>query len=545
MNRPRVTNYMTRKHIAVLVTISCSFAHPSGMGLSGQGEEPGSGWWHDVQVLADDSMHGRAAGSPDYERAAAYVESQFRGAGLQSSRPEGFSQTVPLVLRSVDDTRSSLTLVRGGSEESLVLGEDAMLMPRAPLVAQSEGDLVFAGYGLDLPEYGHDDLRGLDLRGKVVVYLAGKPKGIPGPVLSHARNQAWAAFRAAGAIGMVAFSTARTDSAFRAAATNRAAAMSLSDEKLDVQAGNHLSVQMNLARGEKLFAGTPERFASLVARADSGLPLPRFALGARLRARAAVNETRVTSENVIGVLPGSDPALHNEYVVLTAHLDHLGIGKPVKGDSIYNGAMDNASGTALLMDLARNFAREHAAFRRSVIFAAVTAEEEGRLGSTYFANHPTVDGRSIVADINTDMFLPMLPLTMVMVNGLEESDLATDVRRAGESVGVKIVTDPEPEENRFVRSDQYSFVLRGIPALSLKVGFALGSAEQRTARDFLTNRYHKPSDDTSQPVNLKTAAGFERLLMALVREVSNRDTRPSWFGDSYFRRFADDKAPSR
>jgi Zn-dependent M28 family amino/carboxypeptidase len=199
--------------------------------------------------------------------------------------------------------------------------------------------------------------------------------------------------------------------------------------------------------------------------------------------------------------------------------------------------MDNASGTALLMDVARLLAASGTKLKRSVLFVAVTGEEKGLLGSRYFAAHPTVPVRKIAANLNTDMFLPIIPFTKLMVNGLEESDLADDVRRAGAAVGVEVITDPEPEENRFVRSDQYSFILRGIPAVSLKVGFARGSPEHETVLDFRTTRYHHASDDLMQPVNMDAAAGFERAYLALVAQVANRPTRPAYFKESYFKRF--------
>jgi Zn-dependent M28 family amino/carboxypeptidase len=221
--------------------------------------------------------------------------------------------------------------------------------------------------------------------------------------------------------------------------------------------------------------------------------------------------------------------------VLTAHLDHIGISRPVNGDSINNGAMDNASGTALLMDAARQLAANRAALERSIVFAAVTAEEKGLLGSRYYSFNPTVPSGAIVANINTDMFLPIIPLKMIMVNGLEESDLAEDARRAGQAVGVPVVTDPEPEENRFVRSDQYSFILRGVPALSIKVGFTRDSPEHATIKEFRAKRYHYPADDLEQPVNFETAAGFERFYLALVKEVANRPMRPAWYPSSFFR----------
>jgi Peptidase family M28 len=497
-------------------------------------------WWSDVKALSADSMRGRETGSPEHRKAADYVAAAFASAGLRPAGTRGFVQPVGFVVRTIDESGSSLALVRDGRAEPLVLGEDAAFVLRAPQAPAVDAPVVFAGYGLQLPEYHHDDLSGLDVKGKVVAILAGTPAGIPGPVLSHGRNQAWATLRAAGAIGMITFSPARGgDSAFVRAARNRLTPqMALADPALDVQGGNRLSIQFNGARGEKLFAGAPERFAALTTRADSGLPLPHFPLAVRLRATTRMQQRALTSQNVAGILPGSDPRLREEYVVLTAHMDHVGVGRVVNGDSIYNGAMDNASGTALLMDVARTLAAQGTKLRRSVLFVAVTGEEKGLLGSRYFANHPTVPIDRGVADLNTDMFLPIIPFRMIMVNGLEESDLAADAQHAGASVGVAVVTDPEPEENRFVRSDQYSFILRGIPALSLKVGFARDTPEHEAIKAFRAHRYHQPSDDVDQPVDLETAAGFERFYVALVTAVANRDTRPAWQPDSYFRRFA-------
>ncbi len=497
-------------------------------------------WWSDVKALAHDSMRGRDTGSPEHRKAAEFIAAAFRQAGLKPGGTAGYLQAVKFVARSIDEPQSSLTLIRAGQEEKLVLGEDAFFVLRAPLAARVDAPVVFVGHGLNLPEYGHDDLKGLDLKGKVVAYLTGTPKGIPGPVLSHARNQAWPTFRAAGAVGMIVFSPPRGgDTAFARIARNRLApSVALADPAIETQTGNGLSIQFNAARAGKLFAGAPERFEVLAARSDSGLPIPGFALPIRLRSVARVQERPFSSDNVIGILPGSDPQLRNQYVVLTAHLDHIGVSRPVNGDSINNGAMDNASGAALLMDVARKLGALPNALRRSVAFVAVTGEEKGLLGSRYFAYHPTVPDPSIVADLNTDMFLPIIPLRMIMVNGLEESDLADDAQHAGQSLGLNVVTDPEPEENRFVRSDQYSFILRGVPALSLKVGFGRDTPEHQTIKDFRAKRYHMVGDDVDQHVDLDAAAGFERYYIALVTSVANRASRPSWKADSYFRRFA-------
>jgi Zn-dependent M28 family amino/carboxypeptidase len=250
----------------------------------------------------------------------------------------------------------------------------------------------------------------------------------------------------------------------------------------------------------------------------------------------AVDESEAVSDNVVGLLPGSDSSLGKEYVVLTAHLDHLGVGEPVAGDSIFNGAMDNASGIATLIETAGALGARSPRPRRSLLFVAVTGEEKGLLGSDYFAGHPTIpEGGALVADLNTDMFLPINPLRQLLVNGLEESDLADDVRRAAARAGIEVITDPEPERNAFVRSDQFSFIRRGIPALSLKVGFALGSEEHDRVLRWRQERYHGVDDEVTQPVDRQAAADFNRLYPEVVIEVANRSARPAWYPTSAFR----------
>jgi Zn-dependent M28 family amino/carboxypeptidase len=249
-----------------------------------------------------------------------------------------------------------------------------------------------------------------------------------------------------------------------------------------------------------------------------------------------VDESEAVSDNVVGLLPGGDQRLKTEYVALTAHLDHLGVGQPVAGDSIFNGAMDNASGIATLIETAAALGARGTCPRRSVLFVAVTAEEKGLLGSDYFAGHPTVpDGGALVANLNTDMFLPLNPLRRLLVNGLEESDLADDVRRAAARAGIEVITDPEPERNAFVRSDQFSFIRRGIPALSLKVGFSLGSPEHDRVLRWRQDRYHGVEDEVTQPVNRQAAEDFNRLYPEVVIEVANRPERPAWYPTSAFR----------
>jgi len=266
--------------------------------------------------------------------------------------------------------------------------------------------------------------------------------------------------------------------------------------------------------------------------------LPRFPIAGTLKAHAKLNRQTIDTANVAGMVEGSDPKLKSEYVIMTAHLDHVGIGRAVNGDNIYNGAMDDASGVAAVIETARLLKSSGVKTKRSVVFVAVTAEEKGLLGSRYFAGHPTVPFESIVADINLDMFLPLYPLKVIEVQGLAESSLGESVREAAKTLGVDVQTDREPEQNRFIRSDQYSFIRRGVPALAFKFGYEFGSADETTRRNWVRDVYHQPNDDTKQPVDLEAAAKFNRVIMTLLQRVANDTARPTWNTDSFFKRFA-------
>ncbi len=286
------------------------------------------------------------------------------------------------------------------------------------------------------------------------------------------------------------------------------------------------------------FHGSGHSLSELLALGDNGKPLPRFSLSGKLRAHVSVATEQVESPNIVGVLPGSDAQLKNEYVVLTAHLDHLGIGEPINGDRIYNGAMDDASGVASLLDVASQLHAAHAALKRSVLFLVVCAEEKGLLGSRYFAGHPTVPAKSIVADLNTDMFLPIVPLNNLTVYGLEESTLGDDIRTVAAGMDVQVKPDAQPDRNIFIRSDQYNFIRAGVPSIMSAFAATPGTDEEKTLKAWLTNRYHAPSDDTNQPVDLEAAARFDRILLTLTERVADAAQRPEWKHTSFFKRFA-------
>jgi Zn-dependent M28 family amino/carboxypeptidase len=501
----------------------------------------GKTWWDYVKVLADDNMEGRETGSPGLRRAEAYIVEQLKANGLQPAGDNGFYQPVKFVSRQIVEKGSSATIIRDGKSEPLTLGEDAIFSTRVDLAPEVEASMVFVGYGLSIPEKNYDDLAGVDLKGKVAVLFSASPVEIPGPLASHYQTakERWKAFRAAGAVGIITLPNPATmDIPWSRIAVNRAhPSMDLDYPEFNETEGEKLALYFNPAHAEKLFEGSGHTFREIADLGKDRKPLPHFALPASIRAVAQLDKTSVESANIVAKLPGSDPQLKNEYVVLSAHIDHIGIGEPIDGDRIYNGAMDNASGSALLMDEAASFKKQPATLKRSILFVFVTGEEKGLLGSKYFAAHPTVDRKSMVADINTDMFLPIVPLKTLTVYGLDESDLGDLAREAAQSRGISVQPDPEPLRNIFIRSDQYNFIVHGVPALAMQV--APTSPEQKAIyKDWLTHRYHAPSDDLQQPVDLAAAAGFEEVVRSLAIQVADDAKRPQWKTGSFFRRYA-------
>jgi Zn-dependent M28 family amino/carboxypeptidase len=451
---------------------------------------------------------------------------------------------------------SSLTLVRNGREESLALREDANLSGRGELNGSIEAPMVFVGYGLSVPEAHWDDLAGIDLHGKIAVYFTSPvPAEMPDNVRSHVSSsgERWAVLKKAGAVGIATLPAPRPGGApaagqrgrgqaaapaggGRGAAFTPAPVFALAAP--DMRDGQQVSMTITRAGADKFFAGSGHSFDELEQLVLDKKPLPRFPLAGTLRVHAALKIDTVDSMNVIGIYEGSDPRLKQEYVVMSAHLDHVGVGRPIDGDSIYNGAMDDGSGVASVIEIARHIAASGARPKRSILFMTQTGEEKGLLGSRYFVAHPTVPFDKIVADVNLDMFLPLYPLKFLEVQGLTESTLGETVREAAKAEGVEVQTDREPEQNRFIRSDQYSFIRAGIPALAFKFGYEFGSPEETIRRNWVRDVYHKPNDDLSQPVDLDAAATFDRVIVGLLLRVADAPARPHWNDSSFFKRFA-------
>jgi hypothetical protein len=512
-------------------------------GPSSQASFDGSTWWNHVKVLADDNMEGRETGSDGLKRAEAYVVSQLQAAGLEPAGTQGFYQPMSFDERTLREADSSVTLVRDGKSEPLKLGEDGLLGTRVDEASVVKAPLVFAGYGLKIPESNYDDLAGLDVKGKVVVYIDGSPEFVSSAVASHYQTigERWKAMRKAGAVGLVrVLNPASMDIPWSRIALNRLhPTMNLVGPEFQETAGEQLAFTFNPGHAERLFAGSGHSFAEIAALAKDRKPMPHFALPVAVEAKTRFEKKIIESANVVAVLRGSDPLLKNEYVVLSAHIDHIGIGEPINGDRIYNGAMDNASGSAVLLDVAASLKKQPRHLKRSLLFVFVTAEEKGLLGSKYYGQHPTVAIKSLVADINIDMFLPIMPLKRLTVYGLAESDLGDMARAAAAANGVDVQRDPEPLRNIFVRSDQYNFIRHGVPSLAM--GVAPTTPEQDALhKEWRAHRYHAPSDDLDQPVDLASAGKYEDVIRTLMTDVANAAEAPRWKPDSFFRRYATD-----
>jgi len=500
----------------------------------------GDAWWHHVEMLASDAMEGRLNGSPAYMRAADYVVAQFKAAGLEPAGTKGFLQPVRFVSQTVDQAKSQAALVRDGKATQLSAPNDIILSARGgPAPEGVDAPLVFIGYGLHIPEAGYDDLAGVDLKGKIAVTIAGGPTNISGALKSDARAELARLLEERGAVGVIGLTTDRQREQPFSVAIGRAGqpAMYLADPALRDLQKPFFSASINPALMDALFAASGHSFAEIAAAADAAQPLPHFALNQSLRATLSVNRTDVTSPNVVGRLRGSDRALAGQVVVVSAHLDGLGIGKPVAGDAIYNGALDNAGGVATVIEIAKKLGAGPKP-KRSIIFVTATAEEQGLLGSRAFARAPSIP-QKIVADLNFDMPLPLFPLKSVLVLGADESSLGRDAAAVGQAMGLPLTPDPFPDRNSFTRSDQYSFIRVGIPSLAFKFGFAAGTPQAERERAWRSERYHQPGDDLLQPnIEKEDQARLNDFVAGIALRVANARQSPAWNKTSYFARFA-------
>lgn len=499
----------------------------------------------DVRFLADDLLEGREAGTRGYDLAALYVATRFRQLGLEPTGEGGsYFQNVPM-LRGVRERQGSrFAITRGGRATDY--GFETDYLPGLNFTsgsAEVTAPLVFVGQAVRAPELQHDDFANVEVRGKIAVVLANAPARFPNDQRAFyaSSTEKLRELERRGAVGAIFLGDPVNERKrpWALDAPNwRRPGMRRLDEQgrpVDDFPGVRARVSCDVRLAEAIFAGSAHTAAEVFAMLEADT-LRSFDLAgtATLATRATLE--RVDSRNVVARLAGRDARLASEHVVFTAHLDHIGVGAPRDGDSIYNGAQDNAVGVATMLEAAHLMVSAPARPKRSMLFVALTAEEKGLLGAFHFAARPTVPAGSLVANVNMDMPLLVADVTDVIPIGIEHSTLEAVARRAVQQAGLTLTPDPFPEEAVFVRSDQYAFVRQGVPAVYLNGGVKPrdGSDGRAAFGDFLSHHYHLPSDDLSRPIHWVAAARLARVNYGIGLAIGNDRSRPAWKPGDFF-----------
>ncbi len=503
-----------------------------------------------IAFLADDLLEGRGTGTRGYQLAANYIQAQFEEMGLKPAGVDGsYFQNVRFRRIELVPEKTSAIVKRNGQEQKLTFDIDYVARG-SELYTDStiEAPVVFVGYGVTAPEFNYDDYAGVDVKGKIVIMFYGAPKSFPSAPQAHYSAGPVKAESAVahGAIGMLSIWAGSIEERIpfpRVVRFFQQPAMRwLDDHSMpnDAQPKIRASALLSSSAASQMFEGASKSFKEAMAVAAESKP-QAFALPVSVALHLVSRHSEVDSPNIAAILPGSDPQLKNEYVVFTAHADHLGIGVPVDGDSIYNGANDDASGVAALLEIARALSSIPTPPRRSILFLAVTGEEEGLLGSDYFAHYPTVPLKQIVADINMDGVTLFYDFRDVVPLGAEHSSLGPVVGDVAQHFGLEVSPDPMPEEVYFIRSDQYSFVKQGVPSVFLSEGFKTVDPKldgKKISEEWEQKYYHTPKDDMKQPyLNFNAAAKCTRVDLAIGYELAQQTERPHWNHGDFFERF--------
>jgi hypothetical protein len=503
-----------------------------------------------LAFLADDLLEGRGTGKRGHEIAARYVAAQFEAMGLKPAGQNGtYYQRVPFREITVDPDKCAITITENGSAAQLKWADDFIMRgnevnPDASVEAQ----VVFVGYGVKTPDGRYDDYVGIDVKGKIVALLPGAPPSFSAEMRAHLGSfrEKFRSARDHGAVGIIGLRSPNSERILpwpRVVIGAGFPAMRwLGPDGVPGDAFPQIQVAATLSRAasEKLFQHATKSWGDVLRDAEASKP-QAFPLPVTARMRAVSRHETITSPNVAAVLPGSDPKLSQEYVVYSAHVDHLGIGTPINGDSIYNGAADDASGTAALLVIAQAFKSLPHAPARSIMFLGVTAEEKGLLGSDYFAHFPTVPIQSIAANVNMDGASLFYTFSDIVPLGATDSTLDSVVQRNAARLGLKVSPDPEPDQLNFVRADQYSFVRQGVPSVYISEGEEARDPKidaKKFGEQWVANRYHAPSDDMNQPMDLDASVEFMQIDFLVGYDIAQDPQRPTWkpgdfFGDSF------------
>jgi len=507
-----------------------------------------------IRFLADSLLTGRAPGTPGYDISARYVATELEGMGLRPGASGSWFQTVPLEKAVTDAATSSLALIVDGREQKLADAKDYILSTwfasragkdSAKVQSDVSAPVVFVGFGVTAPDQKYDDYAGVDAKGKIVAEIYGAPATFPSTERAYYSDGVVKARNAVahGAVGTI--SIVLPEDWKRYAWDWLVPQIQMGEMHwLDKSGAPHDffpelrgNVLLSQKGAETLFAGAPKTLDEVFAAAKAGKP-QGFALPVSAHIHTVAANSVIQSPNIVAELKGSDPSLRDQYVVYTAHVDHLGICPPVEGDNVCHGAMDNASGTSSLLEIARAYASLPEPPRRSLLFVFVTGEEMGLLGSDYFAHFPSVPLKSIVANVNIDgapgLYYPMKD---VVALGAEHSSMGNEVTAAAQQIGYELTPDPMPEEVMFIRSDQYSFVLQGVPAVDVTDGIKATDPKVNgleVIKKWLTTRYHTPLDNMDQPMDFDSAAKGAVMNFLVGYEVAEHSGIPAWNQGDFF-----------
>ncbi|HJW05666.1 MAG TPA: M28 family metallopeptidase [Rhodanobacter sp.] len=517
----------------------------------------------EVKTLSSDAFEGRGPATPGEEKTIDYVVAQMQAAGLQpggdlKDGKRGWTQAVPLQRSQIVGT-PVLKLSLGGKQETLTQGEQIAV--RAPMdgstaVAIENAPLVFVGYGVKAPERQWDDFKGVDLHGKIAVVLVNDPDfetghgDFGGKAMTYYGRWTYKYEEAArqGALGLlIVHETAPASYGWATVKNSNTNAMFdiVRDQPATVHPQLEGWIQRDLA--VRMFKQAGLDFDALKQQAQTRAFKPVTLKGESLSANFKVDSQVITSHNIVGRVEGSKRP--DETVIYSAHWDHLGVGAPdAKGDRIYNGAVDNATGTAALIEMGRAFAQGPKP-ERSVVFLNVTAEEKGLLGSEYYAANPLYPLATTVGVLNMDALDPHGPARNFTISGSAKLGLLDDLVAAAKQYGMSYTADPKPEAGYFFRSDHFSFAKRGVPAVSfgsgndwVDGGIKAGKAAED---DYTAKRYHQPGDEWQASWTFTGMARDLQLLYAVGNQLANSEQWPDWSKDSEFRATRDASAAER
>ncbi|WP_417704801.1 M28 family metallopeptidase [Rheinheimera aquimaris] len=505
-----------------------------------------------MQFLASDELAGRETGSKEHEIASLYIATQLQALGLLPAGENGsYFQRVPLRKARLAQDSARFTLHVDGKDTELSYPKafftgPSMQYPQTDVTAP----LVFVGYGLVSKEFALDDYAGLDVKGKIVVLLAGRPDSLPSEEAAHLNSLKTKLAAERGAVGIITIHTPKQEKT-RPYATSllylNAPSMEWlqadgtpADSYPDLKAGAYVHPDAAAA----LFTKAEHSLADIFTQLDNKQNPVGFELGVTASLSRRSTHEPISSPNVIAMLPGSDPVLKDEYVVITAHSDHIGLANDLRtDDKINNGAMDNAAGVSILLETARLFAALPQAPKRSILFVVVTGEEKGLLGADYFANNPTKPIDKLVANVNLDMPVLLYPFADMVAFGANHSSLGKVVERAAAKEGIALSPDPMPEQAIFTRSDHYTLVKKGVPAVFLMTGFKSQDPAQDGGKiwgSFFAKHYHKPSDDIPSlikdygAIRYDAGAVFANINYNIALDIANTEPRPYWLKQSFF-----------